>query len=1585
VDREKSLDLALANIEKQFGKGSLMRLGDEAAVKIASIPTGALSLDLALGIGGLPRGRVVEIYGPESSGKCLTAGTYVWTEHGLETLTEVFARVGQSTSCTSRVTDVTERGLRMVNEENNLEPLAAVTHNNRRPVWRVTLESGRHVEATANHPLRVLNEHGRIVWRPVGELREGDVLVSALFGAETVSGSSDLSEDEALLLGYLVAEGTLGEANRHAIRFTNAHDTDVFEEYLRLIEHVLGVPREQVRTYADKDHAIYDTALRRQLADDYGLEYVGSADKDVPYKVRTGGPKIQRAFLSALFEGDGWIEQGPNICLTSASRTLIEQVQHLLYGLGVPATIRTRHHDELERDYHSVAIPAAGVPRFLEQIGFRSARRREQVERIMPEPVNGDLSCPAERLPHLGELLVDLRDAFGGDRELDRLTYDLLRTDLVAEGGRLRCTPRRLIQILEWIDARHTPQSAVPLVAQLRELAARPLTYERIVSIESVGEVPTFDVMVPETHSFLANGVLSHNTTVALHVIAEAQNAGGIAAFIDAEHALDPSYARALGVDINELLVSQPDNGEQALEIADMLIRSNAVDIVVIDSVAALTPRAEIEGEMGDTHVGLQARLMSQALRKLSGSISRSRTTAVFINQLREKVGVMFGCFSYSTRVTLADGTQEKIGKIVNQKLPVEVLSYDIERDEFVPRKVVNWFDNGPTDEFLRFTVARGGGNGRSQFSVTSNHLISTPHGWAHAGDLAVGDTVLQRVTHRLSDQQREVILGSLMGDGSLSASRSGHGARFRIGHGAKQADYADWKASLFGNLGVSRSTNDKGAVFHDIQPLVELAELRDAVYLAGKKILSWDYLKALTPLSIALWYQDDGTFTRRSKGLQERTRGGSGRSEICVQALERTSRQRLRDHLADTWDIHAKLITRAGQAVVQFPTAETAKLHELVAPYVHPSMAYKLLPRYRDRFQVTPVFSEPRDVAAPMPIVDITAGPPNGRHTHRFDLEVEGTHTYLADGVVVHNSPETTPGGRALKFYSSVRLDVRRIETLKDGTEAVGNRVRVKVVKNKCVAAGTKVFDPATGLTHRIENIVHDEKGAAVWAVDKAGRAHVRPILRRMDQGEQDTIGLELRDGTELVVTPDHRVLTEHGWRQAGDLQVGDRVARPRRLGDFGTAEPIPVDHARLLGYLIGDGYVGGKTPIAFINAEPDLQADAAAIAKSLGCKVRTRQDGLEAAFSHRPGERNGVTALARWAEIYGHLAWQKRIPAALFQPDVSEEVLANLIFGIWESDGWISREQTGGVRVGFVTTSEQLAWQLHWLLLRWGITSAVSVQQSGSRRSLIDGRRVESRRPCWQVRASGIDNVTRFAEAIPTWGPRGRKLTEVLDDPGLARHRGSKAVYLSKAVTEPILAHLRNLDLRPIEVAAMVGDRAGDPRGGLKQVLGVGRLRRDHVERVADALDDPFLREMLQDDLYYDRVMTIHDRGRRPTFDIEVEEHHNFVADDVVVHNCAPPFRQAEFDIVYGEGISKEGSLIDVGVDEGIIRKAGAWYTYDGEQLGQGKENARTFLKENGDISLEIEKKIKDKLGVNPIAADEVAGEVLDEDEEA
>ena len=623
----------------------------------------------------------------------------------------------------------------------------------------------------------------------------------------------------------------------------------------------------------------------------------------------------------------------------------------------------------------------------------------------------------------------------------------------------------------------------------------------------------------------------SGKTSLALHAVANAQKAGGIAAFIDAEHALDPDYAKKLGCDTDALLVSQPDTGEQALEIADMLIRSGAIDIVVIDSVAALVPKAEIEGEMGDSHVGLQARLMSQALRKITGALSQTKTTAIFINQLREKVGVMFGCMAYTTRVTLADGTQEKIGKIVNQRMDVEVLSYDPETDRMVPRRIVNWFNNGKAEKFLQFSVAKSGKNGLAQFAATENHLIRTPGGWRQAGELIRGDRVLIAEQQRVGEQQFQLILGSLMGDGSLSPNRRDRsGTRFRMGHGAKQEAYLDWKASLLGNIPHARTVNAKGAVFADFTPLPELRELHEAVYFGdGKKHLSWDYLKSLTPLALAVWYMDDGNFTLRSKGVQERTAGGTGRIEICVEAMSPGSRERLARYLRDTHGLQVKLLDRGARkvSVLQFSTAASEKFQKLVAPYMHPSMEYKLLPRFRGEFDVKPEFTPPTPRLIPARILDIHVKPPT-RSMNRFDIEVEGSHNYFVDGVMVHNSPETTSGGKALKFYASVRLDVRRIETLKDGTDAVGNRTRVKVVKNKCAPPFRSAeFDILYGIGISREGSLID-MGVEQGIVRKSGAWYTYEG-DQLGQGKENARNF-LRDNPDLANEIEKRIKEKLG-----------------------------------------------------------------------------------------------------------------------------------------------------------------------------------------------------------------------------------------------------------------------------------------------------------------------------------------------------------------------------------------------------------------------------------------------------------------------
>jgi recombination protein RecA len=547
----------------------------------------------------------------------------------------------------------------------------------------------------------------------------------------------------------------------------------------------------------------------------------------------------------------------------------------------------------------------------------------------------------------------------------------------------------------------------------------------------------------------------SGKTTLLYHVLAEAQKLGGVCAFIDAEHAMDPLYARNIGVDIDELLVSQPDYGEQALEIADMLVRSGAVDVVAVDSVAALTPRAELEGQMGDQTVGLQARMMSQAMRKLAGNLNRTGTLCIFTNQIREKVGVMFGCFSYDTRVVLADGSTEKIGKIVNQRLPVEVMSMDPATGEIAPKRIIEYYDNGETDEWLQFEVDAGAGSGKRKFACTPNHVIFTPEGERQAWEIEEGDEVLVATKqYALSDDQLKLILGSLLGDGSVRYA-SAHNAAFRVGHGEQQRAYCEWKQAMLAPFAHRIGKTGNGIGFDTI-PMRQLSWLRDAVYAAdGRRTVSDELIAQLDERAIAAWYCDDGSFGGNYK------RWGHGKATICVAGLREEDRTRL---AARCEELGMGRPTLSGVNLL-FSGERTRMFHEKIAPYVHPSLDYKLHPDVRGRFAWDA--AESRDLRTdlasrtslrptgmrvlrkyPKPAPSKQHERPSKRH--RYDLQIESNHTYLVDHVVVHNSPETQPGGRALKFYSSQRLDIRRIETLKEGTEAVGNRVRVKVVKNK-------------------------------------------------------------------------------------------------------------------------------------------------------------------------------------------------------------------------------------------------------------------------------------------------------------------------------------------------------------------------------------------------------------------------------------------------------------------------------------------------------------------------------------------------------
>ncbi len=512
----------------------------------------------------------------------------------------------------------------------------------------------------------------------------------------------------------------------------------------------------------------------------------------------------------------------------------------------------------------------------------------------------------------------------------------------------------------------------------------------------------------------------SGKTTVGLHIIAEAQRLGGNAAFIDAEHALDPLYAKNLGVNVDELLISQPDTGEQALEIVEALVRSGAIDVIVVDSVAALVPRAEIEGEMGDSHVGLQARLMSQALRKLTGVISKSNTCAIFINQIREKVGVMFGCLDYDTPVVQADGRRRSIGRLVHRQEAPPVLTFDRQSGEVREGKIVGWYRNGAAPAFLELQVAAAKADPH-RLRLTPNHPVLTPDGFRQAGELAVGDLVMT-VEEGGGEAVWSVARGWLIAGGRVY--RRGAGVQVR----SPRLDPAllSWEKRLAPGLSRARA--------HLETPALPSTLLESEVSDLGRRAYHQAFFDHLDALALAVWTIEGGHMEHDHLVLPAQL------TPDGLSALATTLSQRFQI------DCEMRISGLRSEVLVGRPAL--AKLLALVASFMPPEPGEaKQPPAQTGGWQVVP-----RAVVA---IGQAKAL----RSRQRFDIQVEGSHTFVADGVIVHNSPETTPGGRALKFYASVRLDVRRIEAIKLGTEMVGNRTRVRVVKNK-VAPPFRVAD---------------------------------------------------------------------------------------------------------------------------------------------------------------------------------------------------------------------------------------------------------------------------------------------------------------------------------------------------------------------------------------------------------------------------------------------------------------------------------------------------------------------------------------------
>lgn len=552
-------------------------------------------------------------------------------------------------------------------------------------------------------------------------------------------------------------------------------------------------------------------------------------------------------------------------------------------------------------------------------------------------------------------------------------------------------------------------------------------------------------------------------TSLSLHAVAAAQELGGIATFIDAEHALDVNLAKNLGVNLDDLLLCQPDYGEQGLEIVQMLVDSGTMGIIVVDSVAALVPKAEIDGDMGDVHMGLQARLMSQAMRKLAGTVAKSNTCVIFINQLRHKIGVMFGCFHEDTPVIFADGTQHSIRKVYEDKLDGPVLSLNTETNVIESKYITNWYCNGELAEdenWITISLSSvGGPSGNMSFTATPSHKIFRAKFGTKSieevsvSELQIGDHLVSWYEKLIGNNSelQEIIVGTMLGDGHIRR-RVQATACLSLAN-QEQPEYLQWKMAMLKDLQFVPIAGKKRPRF-DSKYSSELSLLRDDFYCSATGFRQIPRYLRLTPLSLAIWYMDDGSYKQTHKSasisikrlFRDDIPYGKEQLELLVCELNRI----LKDdfvHISNT------------RKCLVIPTVAFKKMSKLICKYIPQCMQYKLLPEDRGNYAwhgpaksvITKeiIFSEIRSVRQ--------GSARKHRAKWKYDLQIEENANYLVGGshrgVFVHNSPETTSGGNALKFYSSIRLDIRRVASIKDTHDkenVIGNRIKIKVVKNK-------------------------------------------------------------------------------------------------------------------------------------------------------------------------------------------------------------------------------------------------------------------------------------------------------------------------------------------------------------------------------------------------------------------------------------------------------------------------------------------------------------------------------------------------------
>lgn len=658
------------------------------------LPTGVLTLNEAISgsyAGGFPVGRITEILGGESSGKCYSANNYLQVANGFYKVSEFYEKLGYQLDSTVK-TVVPSDSAYLINETGHREKIGALTFNGKQPVYKITMQNGLDVEVTPNHPLRVVNNNGAIVWKNASDITKDDWIV---FKTNTLRGNHYPYDADNFVKAYVA--GAL-MASRH----TSVNTVNLISNNQALIDKLSKFFNKYHIGYKIANKTSNNMNVVNEFIIDESIELTKiyhllkiqeqpTEEQEIPMWVRIGGIQIAIHFLRGYTDYAGSFSNR-DIRITTASSEFARQLQIMLLSLGIASTRVLNKIKDDKQDTYKIIISEADYQRYLHKIGSEINEYKELINNVNCNEFNDSWIIPYQQ--NIINIIRNDCNITEQLKELCNYTTKFLSYNVA----------KRIVDYCKTnADKLQIRLSGQLCLTYLSDIIDREYFFSKVISVEQLGNVPTFDVHMPKTNTFLMNGVINHNTLLATMALIETQRKGGLAVFLDYEHAFSIRHAVNIGLDNkNNWVYRQPITAEEGFmmieKIADIVRAKDKKTYItiVVDSVATMRTQAEMETDYDKltmkTSLTLPS-LMSTALRKIHPIVNSSNITLIFLNQTRDNIGVMFGDkkttpggtalkFYSSVRVQLSKIKKEKITRDKKEYVVGEVVKAIIKKNK---------------------------------------------------------------------------------------------------------------------------------------------------------------------------------------------------------------------------------------------------------------------------------------------------------------------------------------------------------------------------------------------------------------------------------------------------------------------------------------------------------------------------------------------------------------------------------------------------------------------------------------------------------------------------------------------------------------------------------------------------------------------------------------------------------------------------------------------------------------------------------------------------------------------------------------